>query len=247
MTNRIHSTAVLGPEVVLGSGNTIGPYAVLQGSIRLGDGNEIGPHMVFSNKVTVGDRNRFVGSTQIGSLGEMGSKGDVFVADGEVRIGSDNVIREFATVNSPVRKEVTRIGDRCYLMARTHVPHDATLGDNVVMATNSLVGGGAVVGDFAYIGLGSITHQWTDIGESAMVGLQAAVTKPVPPFCIVTGVPARVMKLNRVGAERRGIATEVLDEAERHLQEVLAGSYRSDNLIVRSILTFMAAHPEHMR
>jgi acyl-[acyl carrier protein]--UDP-N-acetylglucosamine O-acyltransferase len=44
-------------------------------------------------------------------------------------------------------------------MARSHIPHDAHIGDFVTMATNSIIGGGCIVNDFAYLGLGSITHQ----------------------------------------------------------------------------------------
>ena len=39
MGNAIHPTAVLGPEVDLGSGNTIGPGVVLLGPLRIGDDN----------------------------------------------------------------------------------------------------------------------------------------------------------------------------------------------------------------
>ena len=44
-TNRIHPTAVIGPEVKLGSGNVIGPYAVLQGPLTLGDDNYVSAHV----------------------------------------------------------------------------------------------------------------------------------------------------------------------------------------------------------
>ena len=98
-----------------------------------------------------------------------------------------------------------------------------------------------------YIGLGSITHQWTDIGESAMIGLQAAVTKHVPPFCTITGVPAKILKLNRTGLERRGFTAEILDEVENNFKAIIMGDYDSQNEMVVKIREFMAQYPESLK
>ena len=237
--NQIHKTAIIGPDVLLGENNTIGAYVILDGKISIGNNNIIGHNSVITNNVKIGNDNKIIGSASIGSLGEMGTKGDVFLEDGSVIIGNNNVLREFITVNSPVRKKYTIIGDNCYLMARTHVPHDAELKNNVVMATNSLVGGGSIVNDYAYIGLGSITHQWVDIGESAMIGIQAAVTKFVPPFCTVTGIPAKILKFNRTGAERRGFDIDILDEVENNFKHIINGVYVSNNPIIIIINYFI--------
>jgi UDP-N-acetylglucosamine acyltransferase len=232
--NNIHKTAIIGPDVKLGENNTIGANVVIDGKITIGNHNIIGLNSMIVNNVSIGNHNRIVGAASIGSLGEMGTQGDIF-------------LEEFITVNSPVRKTHTKIGNNCYLMARTHVPHDAELKNNVVMATNSLVGGGSVVHDYAYVGLASITHQWVDIGESAMIGLQAAVTKFVPPFCTVTGIPAKILKFNRTGAERRGFNTEHLDEVENHFREIIQGEYSSENPIVKTIESFINQNKDSLR
>ncbi len=245
--NNIHSTAIIGPDVKLGDNNTIGANVILDGKISIGNNNFIGHNTVITNIVEIGDNNRIVGQSSIGSLGEMGTKGDIFVEDGKVTIGNNNVLREFITVNSPVRKKFTAIGNNCYLMARTHVPHDAELKNNVVMATNSLIGGGSVAYDFSYIGLGSITHQWVDIGESAMIGLQAAITKHVPPFCTVTGIPGKILKFNRTGAERRGFSTEVLDEVDQNFRAIIEGNYSSANPIIQIIITHLNNYPDSLK
>jgi UDP-N-acetylglucosamine acyltransferase len=247
MQNNIHSSAIIGNDVKLGVNNTIGPNVVIQGNVTIGDDNHIGINTMISNNVIFGNGNKLTGSASIGSLGEMGTKGDIFLENGKVVIGHNNVIREFVTINSPVRKETTSIGDTCYFMARTHIPHDAEVKNNVVMATNSLIGGGTIVYDNAYIGLGSITHQWTDIGESAMIGLQAAVTKHVPPFCTITGIPGKILKLNRTGLERRGFAAELLDEVENNFQQIILGEYFSSNEIVVKICQFFEKYPNALR
>jgi UDP-2-acetamido-3-amino-2,3-dideoxy-glucuronate N-acetyltransferase len=49
----------------------------------------------------------------------------------------------------------------------------------------------------ASIGNGSVILCGTTIGEHAMVGAGAVVTKDVPPYAVVVGVPARVTKFVR--------------------------------------------------
>jgi UDP-N-acetylglucosamine acyltransferase len=247
MKNNIHSTAIIGDDVKIGENNTIGPNVVIMGKITIGNNNHFGVNTLISNNVIIGNDNRFVGLVSIGSLGEMGTKGDIFLENGNVIIGNNNFIREFVTINSPVRKETTSIGNNCYFMARTHIPHDSDIRNNVVMATNSLIGGGAIIFNNAYIGLGSIIHQWTNIGESAMIGLQAAVTKHVPPFCTITGVPAKILKLNRTGLERRGFTSEVLDEVDQNFKAIIMGEYFSENEIVVKIREFMTEYPQSLK
>lgn len=46
----------------------------------------------------------------------------------------------------------------------------------------------------AHIGIGAIIMPGVTIGEGAVIGAGAVVTKDIPPYCIATGVPARVVK-----------------------------------------------------
>ena len=219
LENRVHGSAYIGNDVQLGTGNVIGANVSIIGDVSLGNGNQIGPGTVIQNRVVIGDENQIYGPISIGSLGEMGTKGDSKPDDGMVIIGDRNIIREFTTINFPVRESKTVIGDDCYLMARTHVPHDAVLGDRVVMATNSLIGGGCKVGDSAYIGLGSLVHQWVNIGSGAMIGMNATVTAHVPPAVIVMGSPARITGVNKIGLQRRGFVDEDIDGFWHDIQQ----------------------------
>lgn len=49
------------------------------------------------------------------------------------------------------------------------------------------------IGDFVWIGCGAIVLQNVRIGKGAVVSAGAVVTKDVPPFAIVGGVPARII------------------------------------------------------
>lgn len=243
MNNTIEKSAIIGADVKIGSNNYIGHNVVLDGNITIGSNNKILHNTVISNAVLIGDHNTIFSSVSIGSVGEMGSKGDRLAENAKVIIGNHNTIREFSTINAPVRTQQTQIGNNCYLMARTHVPHDAILKNNVVMATNSLIGGGCILHDYAYLGLGSLVHQWLVIGENVMVGMNATISSNVPPFCIVTGTPARISGINKIGLERRGFDETLIAQLASNLSQLISNKqFNSSNELEKKMIEFIANH-----
>jgi acetyltransferase-like isoleucine patch superfamily enzyme len=51
-----------------------------------------------------------------------------------------------------------------------------------------------VIEDGVWLGEGSVILKGVTVGKRAVVGANAVVTKDVPPFTIVAGVPARVIE-----------------------------------------------------
>jgi UDP-N-acetylglucosamine acyltransferase len=236
--NKIHKTAYISKQVIIGENNIIGQNVIIDGNVEIGDNNIIGPNSVLIKNLKIGSNNHFHGSISIGSVGEMGTKGDTFLDNGLVEIGSNNTFREFITINSPVRRESTKVGNNGYFMARCHIPHDAAIGDFVTMATNSIIGGGCIVNDYAYLGLGSITHQWLEIGKYAMVGMQSVNTKDVPPYCIVVGIPSMISGINKIGLLRRGFNEELISEADLELRTLWKQTNKIQNTILAEIMEF---------
>lgn len=245
-TNTIHPTAILEGNIVLGEGNKIGPYCVIKGDIRIGNNNVFQGSAFLENTIEIGDGNLFYNQVSIGTPGEMGSKGDRLIDGGRVVIGSKNTIREFVNFNSPVRRSESKIGDGNYIMARSYLPHDCLLENNIVIANGASMGGGCIISESAYLGLGSILHQWKNIGESAMIGLQAGVTSHILPFCVIVGVSGRILKFNNVGAERRGFLMEEIAEVEDNFKEIVLGSYVSQNRIIVAMNAFREANNENV-
>ena len=242
-SNKIAPSVIINGNIKIGKNNVICDNVIFTGNIIIGDDNYIGPSCIFDNQVEIGNNNTLMGHCSVGTQGEMGSQGDRIPDSGKVLIGNSNVFREFITINFPVFEELTQIGDKCYFMARTHLPHDCKVNNRVTMATNSLIGGHCVVQDYAYIGLGSMTHQNINIGECSMIGMLSANVKHVPPFSVVTGVPSKILKFNRVGAERRSIDNNIIKEVETNFRPIILGEYESDNPIVKKIMTFIKDNP----
>src|SRR5207302_4961433 len=119
-------------------------------------------------------------------------------------IGNANQIREFSTVHigTAAGGGVTRLGNRCLLMANSHVAHDVQLGDGCVLANSTALAGHVVVEDHVIFGGLSAVHQFTRIGRLAFVSGGAMVTQDVPPYVTVQGDRAEVVGLNTVGLTR---------------------------------------------
>lgn len=239
MINRIHKTSIIGKNVVLGNNNEIAENAIIRGNIVIGNENYIGPNSMIVNNVAIGNNNIFHGFISIGTLGEMGLKGDVLLKEGQVRIGNRNIFREFITINSPVRKIETYIGNKCYFMARTHLPHDAKICDYVTMATNSLIGGGCILEEYVYVGLNAHVHQWLKIGESSILGMNSATVRNIAPFSTVVGVPSRIIKINEEGLKRRGISTEEISELVRDYNSCISNNYAGENSLLKKLQHFI--------
>jgi UDP-N-acetylglucosamine acyltransferase len=207
--NRIHPTAVIGPEVEIGDDNIIGAFAVLLGPATIGSGNWIGPHAVIG---TPGE-----------SRGATHPSDDAPCGNGIV-VGDGNVLREFSSVHQGLH-DVTRVADDCFIMAGGHLGHDVHLDDEVTVANAVMVGGHTWVGRRANLGLGAVVHQRSVIGAGAMIAMGAGVKAPIPPYATVAGSPARVSGVN----ERQALREDA-GNGNREVLDLLTGYYREKAL-----------------
>lgn len=54
--------------------------------------------------------------------------------------------------------------------------------------------GNIIVGNYVWIGYGAVILSGVTVGDGAIIGARAVVTKDVPPYTIVGGVPARQIR-----------------------------------------------------
>ena len=207
--SEIHPTACVHSGAEVGADVQVGPYAVIEEDVAIGSGTRIAAHAVIKRYTRIGRNNRIHEHAVIG-----GDPQDVkFVAcDGAVVIGDDNAIREGVTIHrGSAAGAVTRIGDRCFLMANAHVAHDCTLGNDVVIVNGALLGGFVSIADNAFISGAVTIHQFCRVGRLALVAASARVNQDCLPFVITDGAPGRARGLNVVGLRRAGIARAETD------------------------------------
>ncbi len=221
MTALIHSTAVIHPGAQLHPTVRVGPYAVIGEHVKIGAGTAIGAHVIIDGCTEVGDRNEIFPGAALG-LEPQDLKYDGSVS--QVKIGHENRIREYVTINRATQAgEATVIGDRNLLMAYVHVAHNCLIENHVVIANAVSLAGHVHIESRAVVGGMTGIHQFVHIGQLAMVGGMARVDRDVPPFMLAEGNPCRIRALNQVGLRRAGLAQ--LDQG--HAFKALKQAYRT--------------------
>ena len=113
------------------------------------------------------------------------------ISEPETRMGSDVWIGPYSFVDLSVIGDQVLIaphvcilaGGRHHRMDRLDVPIRLQ-GNNPLVPTR--IGSGAWIGASAVV--------MADVGEGAVVGAGSVVTRPVPPYAVVAGNPARVLR-----------------------------------------------------
>ncbi|MDB6148820.1 MAG: Acyl-[acyl-carrier-protein]--UDP-N-acetylglucosamine O-acyltransferase [Chthoniobacter sp.] len=200
MSNHLHPTAIIDPAAQLGNDVTIGPYAVIEGPATIGDRTTIQAHAVISGRVTMGVENVIGYGAIIGAEPQdLAFRPEV---ESEVRIGDGNRIREYCTIHRGTSSgSVTVVGSQCFLMAGAHLAHNVRLGDRVILANNTLLGGYVNVDDRVFVGGGCVFHQHIRIGRLAICQGGSMFSKNIPPF-VIAAERNGIAGLNAVGLRR---------------------------------------------
>lgn len=204
MIAKIHPSAVVEDGASLGADVEVGAFAYVGRRVRLADGVKLLPHATVTGVAEIGARTIVHSHAVLG--GGPQYRGDEGT-DARIVIGADNVIREHVTMNGGSAKGggVTRVGDRGYFMAYSHIAHDCDVGNGVTMANGVALGGHIVIEDGVNIGGLAAIHQFCRVGRHAFVGGVTGVADDVIPYGIVQGDRAVLRGLNLIGLKRRGI------------------------------------------
>jgi UDP-N-acetylglucosamine acyltransferase len=225
----IHPTAIIDSKAEIGEGVEIGPYVVIEKGVTIGEGTNVRSHVCIREGSQIG-RN-----CQIYQFSSIGEAPQAFAYRGEktlLIIGDNNIIREYVTLNRATAKGggKTVIGNSNYIMAYSHVAHDCTIGNQVVLANGATLAGHIMIEDYATIGGLAAVHQFCRIGTHAFISGLTGISLDVPPYMLAAGDRAKLYGLNIVGLKRHRFSEEAL--------KALKKAYR---IIFRSGLTLETA------
>jgi UDP-N-acetylglucosamine acyltransferase len=235
----IHPTAIVDSTAQVGDGVQIEPFAVVEPGVVLGAECVVQAHAVLCNGTTMGARN-VVGQGAIigGAPQDRKYKGEPTF----LKIGDDNVFREFVTVHRATGEgKSTEIGNDNFLMAFTHVGHNCKIRNGVTIANSCGISGHVTIEDGANIGGMTGIHQFVRIGKYCMIGAMSGVGMDVPPFMLTEGRRCRVYDINAIGLRRLGVSSEV----RMALHKACKILYRSDLPMTDAIAKVKAEIPQH--
>ncbi|MCF6364996.1 MAG: acyl-ACP--UDP-N-acetylglucosamine O-acyltransferase [Bacteroidales bacterium] len=208
----------------------ISPLANIHPNAKIAESTNIEAFVTIKEDVVIGERTHIQANAVIMDGARIGS--DVVIFPGAVisaipqdlkyagektlvEIGNGTIIREFVTVNKgTAAKMKTVIGQKCLIMAYSHVAHDCVLGDNIILANGVQLAGEVEVDDFAILGGGTLVHQFTRIGEHVMTQGGLLLGKDIPPYVKAAREPASFAGLNSIGLRRRGFSGEVINSIQ---------------------------------
>jgi acetyltransferase-like isoleucine patch superfamily enzyme len=127
-------------------------------------------------------------------------------------IGKHTTIEDFSTVNNGLGDVI--IGNNCRIGLSNVIIGPVTIGNNVILAQNIVVSGmnhgyqdvkvpirdqkctvmPVLINDECWIGANAVIVAGVTIGKHSVVAAGSVVTHHVPPFCIVAGNPAKIIK-----------------------------------------------------
>ncbi|MGH8279114.1 MAG: acyl-ACP--UDP-N-acetylglucosamine O-acyltransferase [Gammaproteobacteria bacterium] len=218
----IDARALVDPSAHLADDVAVGPFAVIGAEVEIGPGCVIGAHANVLGPTRIGRDNRIF---QFASLGGIPQDMKYHGERTWLEIGDRNSFFEFVTVNRGTLQAggKTVIGSDNWIMAYVHIAHDCRLGDHLILANNTTLAGHVTIEDWAALGGFTKVHQFCRIGRHSFTGMNADLTRDIPPYVIVSGTPAEPHGINSVGLRRRGFS----DVQIRNIKNAYRVLYRS--------------------
>lgn len=232
----IHSSACVAEGAEIAPDAEIGPFCVVAPRVQIGAGTVVESHARIGSRfgsVTIGAGNLIQNGAVLGGPPQDRSYDAGHAAS--LTIGDGNRIGEFVTVSLGTEKGGgrTRIGDRNFLMAYSHVGHDCHLGDDIVITNLCQLAGHVEIGDHAVLSGHSGVTQFVRLGEYAFLAGGSYANKDIPPYTVAEGHWAELKAVNRVALKRAGFGPAERRNIERGVRLLLDGSVPVEEALER--------------
>ncbi len=227
---KIAKTAIINPKAKLASSVEIGHYTVIDKDVTIAAGTKVGHHCFIKGGTTIGKNCHIFSNSVIGEIPQdlKFNKEKSFL-----KIGDNNTIREFVTINLGTKEGggTTLIGNNNLIMAYSHIAHDCKIGNDVILANAATFGGHVRIEDKACIGGMVAIHQFARVGKYAFIGGNSTIRQDVPPFSMVDGQPASVMGINSVGLKRAHFSLEIRTALKRAIKILFKSGLLTGNAV----------------
>jgi len=205
----VHPTAYVSPGAKIGKSVEIGPFTIVHENVILGDRTKVGAYcelglvtqlgdgtpLIISEDSLIRSHSVFYESSSFGpglttghrvTVREKTKAGSSFQIGTSSEIQGDCLIRDYVRFQSNVFVgKKTTIGNFVWILPYVVLTNDPTPPSNVLM--------GCTVEDYASIAAAAIVLPGVTVGYQSLVAAKACVTKDVPPYMVVAGLPARVV------------------------------------------------------
>ncbi len=231
----IHATAIVHPSAQIAEGVEIGPYAIIEAEVCIGKGSSVGAHAVIGKWTELGENNQIYHMASIGAAPQdLKYKGE----ECWTRLGSGNVIREFATIHrgTVTGHAETVLGNNNLMMAYSHVAHDCRVGNGNVFANSATLAGHVTIQDNVILGGLVAIHQFVTIGSYCMLGGGTLVGLDIPPYMIATSGGKReaaLRGLNLIGLKRRGFSDAAISNLKKAYKTLFMAGLKQAEAIAR--------------
>ncbi|MFO8086748.1 MAG: acyl-ACP--UDP-N-acetylglucosamine O-acyltransferase [Bacteroidales bacterium] len=210
--------AYVHPQAKIADNVVIEPFVTIHKNVEIGEGTWIGSNATIMEGARIGKNNKIFPGAVISAIPQdLKFKGE----ETYVKIGDNNIIREFVTINRGTKaNNETVIGNNNLIMAYVHLAHDCIVNDNCILANNVALAGHIEIEEWAIIGGQVAVHQFVNIGSHSFISGGTLVRKDVPPFTKAAREPISYSGINSIGLRRRGFSTETINQIQdvyRHI------------------------------
>ena len=106
-----------------------------------------------------------------------------------VRLGVGNYIQEYVDLQAEVS-----VGNNSSIHIGAYIGHETTIGNSVFVAHGCNISGCVSIEDGVYMGTGVTTLPRLSIGKWSIIGAGSVLIHDVPPYSVVVGNPAKIIR-----------------------------------------------------
>lgn len=228
---KISNLAFIHPGAEIADDVVIDAFAYIDDNVSIGPGCHIHPHVSILSGARIGSNNEiFEGAIISATPQDFRWKGEPSF----VIIGDNNKIREQVIINRGVYEgSKTVIGNKCFIMAQSHVGHDAEIGDKCVLGNAVKIAGDVKIGHHSILSSQALVHEKCHVGDWVLIKGGCRVNGNVPPFAVMAHNPIVYFGVNAFVLKKGKKSDEIIDDIAKCYRHVYQSKTSTFNALRR--------------